>query len=418
MPTHGLTPNVPAHVDLTRWAIAAGLVGLPVAVVFRDYGTALVAEVFRRIKEWVGSKHVVHINCERDLRNFELLLARCGESESPRLVLLTHSKLIERTGWILSKNQRGSTSEAKSLPTLLALQQKLGSDNFPGLSLKLHGASSQTRLITQWLDVDKPFEPFPEPPFPQGVNFDAVQELFPPDETISARRPLPFFDKIVLKALLAGAALIRTPAGLRSSGPLLVGEEDYGTIHAAIQLTSTQNADAVFEPLAHFMVARANVYIKNRDAIEAKPKPPTEAPLASSDRRITRRELADLGNPSSHTIKELLAELHRMGPEGLDDFKKLGTKHGLHKEWQWPPTAPETLPNLLHEWSPKQVRTHFERLLKEGFITGSKTAGNQSWVYQLPEAMSKPDSPFKSLPKPGAPSPALACPHQRADQSP
>lgn len=419
MPTLQPTQKLPAHIDLTRWAIAGGFVGMPVHVVFRDYPVWVVAEIFTRLAAWVGPKHTVYVHSDRDLRLLEQALVESTEANVPRLVLLTDPKLLERTGWILASLRSTALDRPRATPALVTSQRTDGHRDMPGPTLMLHGSSPQVRLSGQWLDNGQPIEPFPLPPYPKELNGDAVNRLFQSVEPGPGRPPLRLLDKQVLRGLLAGAAVLRHSGTGRPTDLLAVGLEDYQTIYDPIRQTGTQSADAAFEPLTLFMVQRANVYLKVRAAKEADQQPQLGSHDTPPDRRITRRELADLGNVRGRTVRTLVQDLYAMGEQGLAGFKLLGTNRRLRDTDTWPASVPEALAGLLLEWSVKQVRTHFGRLHDDGFITGSRSSDNQPWVYQLPEALEFSDSPFKSLPPPDtltSPSPTLDCPHARADQ--
>jgi hypothetical protein len=60
----------------------------------------------------------------------------------------------------------------------------------------------------------------------------------------------------------------------------------------------------------------------------------------------------------------------------------------------------DELANLLIPWSRKQVRTKFDHLMNDGRIDRKRAAGNAAWFYCLPEAISRPQTPFAYLPDP------------------
>lgn len=416
------TPQLPppAHVKLGCWAVAGGAVGCPVHLVFRDYPVWLIAEFYARLVRWVGPGHAVYLHSERDLRLLEEKLGGHDTDTPPRLVLLTDPKLIERVSWILASRRPDPATGTRATPALLTTQPAPGRGDLPGPVLSLDGSSSQVQLATSWLDAGRPFDPFPAEGLAPGVSFGHLDEVFGASARHPGRRPLRHPDKQVLQGLLAGAAFLRL-SRTQVPAEITVGWEDYRAVYDPLRLVATQPADAAFEPLTLFMVRRANVYLGLRSAKEAARPAVPDTQATSSNRRVTRRELADLGNTRGRTVRALVKELYATGEQGLADFKTLGTNRPLTDTDPWPASDPGALAGVLLGWTVKQVRTHFERLHAEGFVTGSRGSANQPWVYQLPEALADPDSPFKALPPPDTlelPPPAPACPPPRADRTP
>jgi hypothetical protein len=363
---------------------------MAVHTVFRDYPACVVADLIDRLSAWVGPGRVARIHVERNLRAVER--APDGpEDLIPRLVVVTAPRLVDRTAWILASYPRPRT------PAMLALHGVPGSLDLPGPTLVLHGASSQSRLVADWLRHHTTGDtPLVADMMPM-VAFDAVARLFSGGDTQPSAKPLSPIHERVLKGLLAGEAVLRTAA---AGGPITVERQDYRSIYDHLRLAATQAADAAIEPLSAAMVARANAYLLHGAAASVTPTTRPDGKADPVPRQITRRELTDLGNVRGETLRGLVAWLHELGESGLAEFKTLGTNRPLRKEDPWPSGDREVLAAILLPWTAKQVRTHFGRLHSEGLITGTRAGDNQPWVYQLPEALETADSPFRSLPKP------------------
>ena len=112
---------------------------------------------------------------------------------------------------------------------------------------------------------------------------------------------------------------------------------------------------------------------------------------------ITRRQVADLGNVGSGTVRQLIEYLQQT-PGGYDRFLGLGLARGRPDPDSWRRQPASTLATLLKSWSSKQVRTHFLRLQRAGMITSERRHENGPWCYQLPEELTYERSRFDYLP--------------------
>jgi hypothetical protein len=212
--------------------------------------------------------------------------------------------------------------------------------------------------------------------------------------------PLGLRDRQILKGLLTGAALAEKPQ--ENAGRLLVGLQIYRAVHKALQSTTTQPVDESFDPLTLAMVRRANVFLamkaKSEDAQVIRADGGSDRDV--EQHTITRREIADLGNIRGETVKSLVEFLLQQGEYGLKKFCTIGTNRAIEKKHGWPSQDLRQLTRLLLPWGLKPVRTRFSHLQAQGLITAERNAGNQPWIYRLPEALGSADSPFRSLPKP------------------
>lgn len=221
---------------------------------------------------------------------------------------------------------------------------------------------------------------------------------------------LRFRDWQVVERLTIGAMLFGQSQNREGDVSSPSVSDVYETVRLTLQHSSIQSVEASYDPLTLFMVQRANVYSASCCG----------DPLRTTQsRHVTRREIAELGNTRGRIVQELIEAL-LASDVGFEKFKTLGTSRKLDDRLEWPTRDTKTLADLLLGWSPKQVRTHFERLLAQGIITGFRSSNNQPWVYALPESLADAASPFRSLPKNvlarQAPA-ARVCPEEGADRT-
>ena len=155
------------------------------------------------------------------------------------------------------------------------------------------------------------------------------------------------------------------------------------------------------------MVSRANVYLKVKygdDQSDSNTLRATEFEYrclenkTARDRElITRREVADLGNINSATVRALVEYL-KATPEGYDSFVKMGLAMRPPRRNEWVRHSLRSLVRCLRIWSIKQVRTHFDQLRCQGLITAERDAANGPWRYELPDELCCSASPYENLP--------------------
>ena len=112
---------------------------------------------------------------------------------------------------------------------------------------------------------------------------------------------------------------------------------------------------------------------------------------------ITRREIADLGNVGSTTVRQVV-EFLQQTPDGFDQFIRMGLARRRPDPSSWSRLSAKALTGLLHNWSYKQVRSHFQRLHIAGIITAERQHENGPWYYQIPEELAYSHSRFDYLP--------------------
>ncbi len=112
---------------------------------------------------------------------------------------------------------------------------------------------------------------------------------------------------------------------------------------------------------------------------------------------ISRREVADLGNVRSRLVRQLVEWL-KQGAGGYEWYCRMGLVHEPPDRDAWLTASVASLVANLRPWSVKQVRTHFDRLHRDGLITAEREHENGPWRYELPEEFSDSLNPFHDLP--------------------
>ena len=112
---------------------------------------------------------------------------------------------------------------------------------------------------------------------------------------------------------------------------------------------------------------------------------------------ITRREIADLGNVRSRIVRQLIGFLQRQ-PDGYERFEAMGLVRRPPSRNSYGAMTVDELTAYLRPWSAKQVRTHFDRMRRDGMIGAEREHDNGPWRYALPEELSRRHFAFRGLP--------------------
>lgn len=362
----------PHSILLGQWAVAGGGIGYPVHLCFNGFPAPIMAEVFRKFIGWLGHRRVLAVHGQRDIQTLKKRL------KSIRLVLLFDEKLYPQIAWLLETTLiKGDTNRRHSPVVFL-----LGSgpfDETPGPLLTIHGSSPELQDVAAWIEdrLDRSIGPPHDMTAKVSVDEHRNKVLWQASRVQSSVR-----FKQILRGLLLGAACSTCP--MTGHAAITISKEVYESVHSVLTSSITQSVDDPFNPLPLYMINRANLYL------DMKNKPNTTS-------RITRRELVDLGNPNGESTLQLVTFLQRRREDGLEEFKNCGLSISYKKD-EWPSVDPKECRKLLLSWTPKQVRTHFNRLVDEGLISAVRAAGNGPWQYRLPESLAEAASPFRKLP--------------------
>jgi hypothetical protein len=183
--------------------------------------------------------------------------------------------------------------------------------------------------------------------------------------------------------------------------------EDYEFVRGLLQRRIIERSDSPHDQLAAQMLSRANVYLKVKYGHEHAADNPLRATefeyrclerQTTRDRElITRRELADLGNINSGTVRKLVEFLKTIS-NGHDLFERLGLIRQSAPKKEWRRLPAQALTRFLRPWSLKQIRTHFDILRRQGLITAEREHANGPWRYELPDELRTDESLFADLP--------------------
>lgn len=400
-PTPQPAPTTPSVVRLGELATAAGIAGLPVTLCYQDFPAPVLSRFWRHYARFVGSDAVHHVSTQGDLKGLSKQLSEV------RLVLVHTPRLHIPTAWSIQLAE-SANEEDGPLPAMFSRFVPSDLDEDPGATLVVRATNHQTATTTQWLASHGSSHPNPlHLPGPMSVEFPAwLSPVLSPDWGSKDQGPRRFRDLQILRNLLAGACILRIHDGGEKAGSVLaVSSEDYESVRLLLQSPTLWPADASCDPLATVMVSRANVYMAIRSGhvhrhghlLLGLDEDAQDDGEGARQEHITRREVADLGNVRSGMIHRMLDHLHQ-GDDGCEWYCRMGLVRRPTDPNAWPTASVDSLVANLRSWSVKQVRTHFDRLRRDGLITAERDHGNGPWRYELPEELTDASCPFRSLP--------------------
>lgn len=398
--------EAPPPIAIAMLGLLGGACGEPVSLALYHYPPDVVGAVQRLLVRQVPEVQVCEVHGRSDLRRL------AGAIESIALVLVDPTRgrqsADQAAQWILNRRRGGRCP-------MVLLAHAEGVDEIPGALLTIHADPTELARTRLWLLEN------PEPDSRvlayfrksnqsrERVDFRRLEPLIRPSSGSALWKPRTLRSIETLRGMLIGRALLRRLAeGSPWSTPIEPDHADYASVFRVLQRTTSGLPEEVGDRLVAVMVARANAYLRHRDGNV----PTTAFPnrrdgmtsradgadkVGESDREITLRELADLGDLRSTTLKELVGSvLESQDGKTLKEFgflKLVGSIDG-----QMAIDAKEIRRSLIG-WSPKQVRMRFNRLRKQGFIDAERDPpGNGPWVYRLPESLRSLPGEFQSLP--------------------
>ena len=387
--------DIPDSIALGELAIAACAAGCPMTIVYRYFAADVLSALWRFHLRHVGPQKVHHVGREHDVRQLET------GAENFQLVLVSRPRLYSAVAWavLLRVGFPGAR------PAIFCQFPDCDPDEDPAVTLVLHGRGEESEKVSDYLrahdcsDGEQRSFQFSGPMVVDPVVERAIEN------SLQRRR-----DRQVVRNLIAGECVLRSSSSPRGATESFQGSiEPYRRVYELLQRPVVRATDEPFDPLTRDMVNRANAYLMfQRTSMQ---KNPRRARLDGSDRnsdggdrtqrerRITRRELADLGNTKGRTVRRLIECL--LGrDDGYRVFRGLGGPNASRKHESWPSRDPKELAKLLIPWSEKQVRDHFHRLYQLNLITAERAGANKPWQYDVPETLVDGDSVFRRLPRP------------------
>lgn len=399
---HALPPT-PRSVVLAELAVAAGIAGQSVTLLYQDYAGPALCEIWKYLMQGLALNEVAHVRTQADVRHLAEHVA------DPRLVLVHAPRLHDAVAWSIQMVQ---TAQVEIVPQPAVLIRGVSSelDTDPGATLVLRCDPQETAAITQWSilagQAGPGWEDFQTPANMQ--MHPALVPLLAFDSSPRAGGVRCIRDRQVLRSLLIGAGLRRSSRQDSCTGETVdVNLQDYELIRRVLQSRLVATPDVPVDRMAVDMINRVNVYLD----VMYGPDQTTENPFqadeyyesdrAMAERRgrplVTRREIADLGNTHSGTVRRLIEHLQRRR-DGYELFRTMGLARRPPGPGDWTGFPASRLAGLLRPWTEKQTRTHFERLQKAGLITAERQPSNGPWRYLLPEEFSAAGAAFRDMP--------------------
>jgi hypothetical protein len=386
--------ETPASVLLGELTLAAGFSGRSVALCFGEYSAPVLCTLWNNLTRGFDAGSVLQINSRADLRKLE------KNFEKTRLAIVHSQRIYLDTNWSINLRPRAEATQVPAIFTSFAPDDR---DGNPAPTLTLSANVSELNAVSTWLlrnelpriNWGRTQEIAQENPNASDIDSDS-EILLGLGERISSLQ-----DLHVVRGLMAGACLLRsanTPSS--SDRNLSVTAEDYECVRSLLVSHVVSASNCPVEELAVSMVNRANVYleVKYGGNCARLSELNDQADSRSNDVPITRREIADLGNTKSKLVRSLIEHLKQIRG-GHDHLTSMGLVGRAPRMENWTRHTTESLCTLLRAWSPKQVRTHFSRLQREGLITANRQSANGAWVYQLPESLAAVTNRFTSLPR-------------------
>lgn len=392
---------MPTSVALAELAIAAGAVGESLTVCYQGLPATVLCQLYKHCIRYAGAAAVRHVRTARDVRG---LVDAIG---SVSLAIVYNARLVNEVAW--SAQMAASPDGGHiPLPAILCGGDRIDLADHPGASLTVHGDESESANVTRCLSCEQT----QAPTWASLVSYITIREesliapIISPGAPHNASGLRCVRDWEVLRALVVGSAVTRAIG--QSGQPvneLELAASDYEHVRGLLQSRVVCPADQASDPLAAAMVARANVFLGVKYAEDGGVENPfndgnVEVPRNGRRVRdlVLRREVADLGNPNCRLIRRLLEYLKRQ-PDGYERFRRLGLSRRPPDQNVWQAIGPAELCEYLRAWSAKQVRTHFDQLLRDGYITAEREHGNGPWRYGLPEELAGNSSAFRRLPR-------------------
>ena len=390
----------PITIQMAELAVAAGFTGENLTLCFDGFPATVLCSYWRRLADGLDAKRVLHVHALTDVRTLEKGMDKL------QLVIVHTPRLFNQIQWLL---QVEAGTECASRPSVFSYHVPDDLDSDPGATLVLHAERVEAAAITQWLLVD----PRATPEWSEVLEMstgECSSQLLEVGERMFAHAGLRFpslRDREIVRRFTAGACLLRmhtvsNPTACLQDSVLAA----YDLVKNLLQSSIVCPVTGPAEQLSLAMVSRANVYLDLKYGEESAGNPfigEFEEYSPSSSRRrtqhelITRRELADLGNVNSSTVRNLVEYLKR-SPDGYQRFQEMGLSRPAPDQQRWEQQPVDTLLGFLEGWTPKQLRTRFDRLRRDGLITAERECANGRLLFRLPESLASPSRRFAYLP--------------------
>ena len=391
-------PATPSSVRLGELAMAAGLAGDSVTLCYQDFPAPVLSGIWQHHVRAVGPDAVHHIHTQKDLNKLPSRMAEV------RVVIVHTPRLHIPTAWSI---QMADLMDGISRPAMFSrlVPSDLAED--PGATLVVRATLQENDDLARWLAAQGNANQGQQSSV-RSSTVDTPAWLFrilsaDPQGSSSIRHR--YRESQIFRALVAGACILRTSCG-EGRAEANVTAEDYESVRQLLQSPILRSADATCDPLATAMVGRANVYLAARSGEirrNGRRLPGSEFDSIHDDDEhppkelITRREVADLGNVRSGLVRRLVAYL-RQDADGYEWYRRMGTARRPPNRSAWLTASVDALSANLFAWSVKQVRSHFDRLQRDGLIAAERDHGNGPWRYALPEELSDASFPFHHFP--------------------
>lgn len=398
--------DCPPLVKLIRYGILGGLAATPVSIAFRDFPADLLSHLWGKVSRDLQPDQVAEVWSHTDIQRIR------HDPHHSRVVLVytgrgrtLSSNILE---WLVEIRRGGG----KPLPAILSTHHRASTDT-PGATLVVQGDDELCTDLGRWLQRHDALLQLPEGDSGNALSVDTGR-LRGAIQQAAASRSLSVRDIHIVTGLVTGAVINEALQDWAPDRPIRApGPDQYAQVHALLNARPFHVVDQPHDDLTLHMVARANAYLRTKsDHLAVKPAPlggrvgststlqDDKSGAAERPCHITRRELVDLGNPTSSITKRLVEKVVQGGDAAV--LERIGVEAAgclRPSSCTRQPDASELVKSLT-TWTYKMVRTRFDRLQSEGLIEARKAADNAALEYLVPEELVNGRSLFAHLPDP------------------
>ena len=205
LPTSQALPPTPRSVVLAELAVAAGMAGQAVTLLYQDYAGPALCEIWKYLMRGLGPDEVVHVRTQADVR-------RLGEHAAEvRLVLIHAPRFHDAVAWCIQMAQL-VPGEIVPQPAVFTRGVSGELDSDPGATLVLRCDFQESAAITRWSVLAGQAGPeWQNFQAPASIRMNpALVPLLAFDSSPRAGGVRCIRDRQVLRSLLVGAGLRRS----------------------------------------------------------------------------------------------------------------------------------------------------------------------------------------------------------------
>ena len=391
---------------LGELGIKAGQAGKPVGLTLRDFPAEIQAEIWKLLTYELDHREVMNVFSQADLGK------ALNGIEKIRAVIMHSTR-----SWNFAVENLVELRRATKIPLPVVLScYKRQSIESPGATLLVTYQSECKKTIEEMLIVHHDSRQC-EGEEREGKTNDKETSI----PKISTRRLMRAISGVfktgsklslrnykILDGLITGAVLKSFECTQEENVEKIEATpEHYKLVRALLSCSLLENIHAQHDQLTLTMLKRANLYLATAELVRPKkPKFARDGDTSTTSQNqvdrhagtITRRELTELGNLNSKTLKDLVGYAVKCADKSA--LKSLGLPAPLIESVCNGALADNCKLTLskITSWTEKQIRTRFDRLKKDGLVDSQRPVLNGPIQYPIPTELADQRSPFVNLP--------------------